>query len=429
MQSPFLFGDIMSIDNQFYDLLCEKTYWQLTYDKALSTGKYSAKCLDDIYYLIETGSYKNIASQICSNRYDFGVPEKVKIAKSESNKFRIIYKYEEFNRYLLSVLYRVTSVVFSDRISDLCFSYKTGVCTADAIREIYSKATSNRVYGVKLDIHAYFNSVSEKWLRSCIDDLIDSKSNIYQVFDKLFFDNNVIYHGEIINEFKSLIPGCALGSFFANYCLHEIDEYFKGKNITYARYSDDIILFSNKKEELQEYLKYINDRILDYGLVINENKYKYFEPNDTVEFLGLKFTNQGIDISNHAELKIKKTIKRWCKKARKEIEMNNKDFEKKIKAVISRFNWKLYKSYIIDTTKFGWAYYAFRYITNKKSLEELDIYCKDTLKFLKTGKYSKGNKYALTDEEIYEYGYVNFTDMYDLFHMDFDYYCDVVARL
>jgi len=419
----------MNIDRQFYELLCDKTYWQVTYDKAISTGKYSAKCLDNVYYLITTNKYKNIAKQICEAKYDFGIPEKIKIAKSESNKFRIIYKYEEFDRYLLSVLYRVTSVIFSDSISSLCFSYKTGVCTADAIREIYSKATSKAIYGVKLDIHAYFNSVSEKWLRTCIDDLIDKDSNIYKVFDELFFNNKVVYHGEKIEEFKSLIPGCALGSFFANYCLHEIDEYFKKQNITYARYSDDIILFDTNKNELQKHLSYINSKILEYGLVINEDKYKYFEPSDTVEFLGLKFTNQGIDISNHAELKIKKTIKRWCKKARKEIEMNNKDFDKKIRDVIKRFNWKLYKSYIVDTTKFGWAYYAFRYITNTKSLEELDIYCKDTLRFLKTGKYSKGNQYALTDNEIYEYGYVNFMDMYSLFHTDFDYYRDVVARL
>ena len=63
-------------------------------------------------------------------------------------------------------------------------------------------------------------------------------------------DNRVEFKGQIIEEWKSLIPGCAFGSFFANYCLICCDKYFYDNHIPYARYSDDIIVLANTKEEL-----------------------------------------------------------------------------------------------------------------------------------------------------------------------------------
>ena len=346
-----------------------------------------------------------------------------------SKKKQIIYCYSEIDRFVLSVLYRVTSEIFKEKISKNCFSYKQGVNTADAICAIKRKAVEGS-WGVKLDIHAYFNSVSRKHLSNCLDELFGVQDKeIRKTFNKLFMQDAVTYKGKPLEEYKSLIPGCALGSFFANYCLASIDDYFEKQNIVYARYSDDIILFADNEEKLKEYVQVILDKIAEYDLTINEDKYTYFKPGDKLEYLGLQFNNSSIDISRHAKQKMKKTFKRWCRKGRKLIEMKGADFEKIARGIIRRYNWRIYKAYIQDTSKFGWGYYAFRYLTTTASLTELDDYCKETLRALKTGKHTKGNKYALSETEITELGYVSFVEMYELFHTDFDYYCDVIARL
>lgn len=107
-------------------------------------------------------------------------------------------------------------------------------------------------YGVKLDISAYFNSVSETYLRKILDELMVGEDELKRVLHDLFFDNTVIYKGRLIQEFKSLIPGTSLSSFFANYCLKDLDNYIVNKlGITYARYSDDIIFFADTIEELK----------------------------------------------------------------------------------------------------------------------------------------------------------------------------------
>lgn len=417
-----------TLSNRFYDELCNLAYWKKSYERILQTEKYSTETIEEIFMYMTSDKYKKLAKQLAEGTYKFSVPEKVLIAKSGSQKKRVIYKYSEMDRFIMSLLYRVMCSIFADKISEKCFSYKQGTNTADAVRNI-RKGYNNGLYGVKLDIHAYFNSVKKEYLYKCIDELFPQTASVRKTISALFMDDNITYRGKAETEYKALIPGSAIGSFWANYCLRELDEHFDKNNIVYARYSDDIILFDDSEEKVRSHIAWILEKIDNYGLTINEDKYTYFKPNEPVEFLGLRFDKDTVDISNHAKMKVKKTIKRWCKKARKEMEMRGKDFTNMAKSVCNRFNWRIYKTYIQDTTKYGWAYYAFRYLNTTKSLVELDRYYKDTLRAMKTGKHNKKNMYAISEDEFHEIGYVSFYEMYKVFKQDFGYYCDIVARM
>ena len=148
-----------------------------------------------------------------------------------------------------------------------------------------------------------------------------------------------MWNNKVISEWKSLIPGCAFGSFLANFCLKACDEYFDNENVIYARYSDDIIVITDSKDKLQMYLDKIMDFLNQYGLTMNPDKYTWFKPGDSIEYLGLKLDDNGnIDISNHAKQKIKKQIHRWCRKGRMEIERDYKSFESVARRIIKQIN-------------------------------------------------------------------------------------------
>ena len=93
---------------------------------------------------------------------------------------------------------------------------------------------------------------------------------IKKSIEKLMLNDTVLWKGQEIQEWKALIPGCALGSFFANYTLKECDDYFENKNSVYARYSDDIIVLEDSKEELQKAVEAYTKRDRRYGLVKEE---------------------------------------------------------------------------------------------------------------------------------------------------------------
>ncbi len=188
--------------------------------------------------------------------------------------------------------------------------YKKGVKTLTAIEYLLSDKDIFNKYGVKLDISAYFNSVSETYLRKILDELMVGEDELKRVLHDLFFDNTVIYKGRLIQEFKSLIPGTSLSSFFANYCLKDLDNYIVNKlGITYARYSDDIIFFADTIEELKVGLQKVSEKLAELGLKINENKYEWFKPGDEITYLGLKIQGDKIDISKNSAKKIQEKDK------------------------------------------------------------------------------------------------------------------------
>jgi len=416
------------LEKVIYDELLNKEYWDLAYER-LVNKPFSNVLFDNLFVLKENPiEREHIAKQLVKGKYSWSVPEKLELAKSGTTKKRIVYMYSEVDRYILGVLYRALSNIFKDKVAENCYSYKRGVNTAQAIREI-SKTDYLQQYGLKLDIHSYFNSVKREHLNNCLTELFGVTTGIRKTMDALFNCDTVLYKGKEIEEYKALIPGCALGSFFANYCLRDVDYHFKEKGITYARYSDDIIFFADTEEEIELNLKYLLDKIKEYGLEVNEKKYTHFSPNEEITYLGLALSSDGIDISNHAKEKIKKTIKRWIRKGRREIELDGESFEKVAKKIIQRFNYRLYKCFIEDARKFGWGYYAFRYITTADSIIEIDYYLKDRLRYLKTGKNNKANHKALSDDELHKLGLVSTYEMYKLFKYDFEYYCEVVSLI
>lgn len=404
-----------------------KSFWDDTYNKMI-TKHYIKRDESDLLWKIKEIYRSQIIDDILCGEYEWSIPKKVKIAKANNKKKRVVYIYELKDRYILGVLYRAISYCYSDEISDLCFSYKKTVSTNDAILYLNKakKENKNLKYGVKIDIHSYFNSVSEDRVKEMINKLFSGGLKL--TFEKLMLNNKVEYKSNIINEWKSLIPGCAIGSFFANYCLKDLDDKFTDK--TYARYSDDIIVLEETREELKRDLDIIKSYIKQFGLEINPDKYTWFEPGDNVEYLGLKILgNNKIDISDHAKQKIKKQIHRWCRKGRMEIERDGKPFNTVAKKIIRRINNKNMFCVIDNNTTFGWCHYSFRYINTIESLIEIDFYTKDTIRAMKTGKHNKANIKALTDNDLKKLGFVSLVDMYKLYKEDFDYYMEIVELM
>jgi hypothetical protein len=164
----------------------------------------------------------------------------------------------------------------------------------------------------------------------------------------------------------------------------------------------------------------------ELGLKINNSKYEWFNPGDEITYLGLKLSGDIVDISKHSAVKFKKKIKHACKIGRQSIELDKKDAFKVASKIIKRFNHRVYKCYIQDASKFGWAYYAFRYINTVETIRQLDFYLKDRIRQMITGKNNSANIKKVPNDKLAELGYISLCEMYIKFKKDFDMYCDSV---
>lgn len=373
------------------------------------------------------------------------------------------------DRFVLGVLYRVFSYCYNDELSAACFSYRKDIGTIDALhyikeqRDKTSEITQNKpeyYIGLKLDIHAYFNSVNREKLHQDVDELFDRQQNINSMgsevntdrdiklqgikisIEAMLFNDIVNYNGQLIQEYKSLVPGSPFGSFLANWVLRELDLCFIDK--TYARYSDDIIIIENSKDKIDKDLEIILKYIGDIGLTINPEKYQWFNCNYDIEFLGLKLCSNGdIDISDHAKHKIKKQIHRWTLKGRVEIEkrtkennkntsrldkkdIESKEFRRVAIKILRRINNKNFFCAVGSSNQFGWGLYSYPKITTTKTLYELDMYTKECIRSMRTGKHNRSNINAVSDAELKSMGYLSLVQMFNLYRTDRDYFNEVL---
>lgn len=400
-------------------------YWDLAAERLLLKPRLNLEDKLIIEQLVK--NHDVLVAQIMNGTYIWSVANKICINKSGTTKKRVVYLYSIQDRLVLGVLYRALSDCSGYTRYSNCYSYKKGISTVGAVK-VLKKSLSDNPYGVKLDISAYFNSVSKGRLQEMLDELFTGP--VKDTLERLYLDDIVMYKGKMLTEYKALIPGTAIASFFANYCLINCDKYFYDNHIPYARYSDDIIVLGKSQEELQGYLDIISEYLAKYDLKVNPKKYVWFTPEDTYfNFLGLKFDKQTIDIADHSKHKIKKQIHRWCRKGRIEMEKYHEPFEKVARQIIRRLNYKNFKCYIENENTFGWCHYAFRYINTVETLKEIDFYTRDTLRAMKTGKHNFGNIKAISDDEFKELGWISLVDLYNLYHSDFDYYLEVIDLL
>ena len=414
------------------DYLEQDIYWEETYKRMCTKDNFKEEQVQELV-MLHLHDFKSEAIKLIkAGQYEWSIPEKHLLNKLGTSKKRVVYINSMRDRYLLGVLYRVCSEMFKSEISESCFSYKRGVRTLNAVEYLLLDESLFNKHGVKLDISSYFNSVGKEYLGHVIDELFSNDEVAYKLMNDFFMTDRCRYNGEIIEEYKGLVPGCALSSFFANYCLKDLDKHISDElGITYARYSDDIVMFDNSREKLEECLEVIKDKLKECELEINERKYEWFEPGDNIGFLGLRVfkdinNNTRIDINKNSFEKMKKKIKKSANYCRKQVELNNKDPYSMARSMFKKYNHRVFKCFIEDKSKYGWAYYAFRYINTIESIQQIDYYLKDRVRQMITGKNNSANIRKVPDEKLVELGYVSLVDMYNLFIDDFDVYCEEV---
>ena len=330
--------------------------------------------------------YIDIANKIIDNTYSFSIPRKTLIGKMGKKKKRVVYIYEETENYilkLLSYLLYKYDYMFSPNL----YSFRKNNGVKNAIYTITKTRKISKMYGYKVDIKNYFNSIPvEKLLLNLKNDLNDDR--LYNLFEKLLLNKKVKYGNGIIEEDKGIMAGVPISSFLANYYLKNIDEYFYNNNILYARYADDIIIFGKTEEEVKKYQQILKEFLKFKNLNINEEKEFFYNPGEKFEFLGFSIENGVIDISTNSFKKIKGKIKRTSRGLRRWMIRKNASFEVTLKAMNRKFNKKFFGKNENDLT---WKYWFFPIINTDVTLKKIDLYMQEEQRYIITGKHNKRN--------------------------------------
>jgi len=139
---------------------------------------------------------------------------------------------------------------FYDEVFDRNLIYDSYACriskgTHKAVLRSFHFAKSSR-YFLKMDVRKYFDSIDHATLKTLLSILIKDKA-VMDIFS-IIVDSDNAHNG------KGIPIGNLTSQFFANYYLSAFDHHFKEKRHVkkYIRYMDDILIFSDNKEELKD---------------------------------------------------------------------------------------------------------------------------------------------------------------------------------
>lgn len=370
-----------------------------------SMTKYEIKELEEY---VSKKKYMDIAKKIVQGNYQFSIPEKHLINKINKSKKRVIYTFNYDENMILKVISYLFSKKYDKKYSDNCYSFRKKYTVKNAIKKLTTTKNINQLYGYKVDIENYFNSIDVDILMEKFKLFIDDDDKLYTFIQNILKDDEALYNNQILHENKGIMAGVPISSFLANIYIQEVDEYFKNKNILYARYSDDIIFFTDEAN-LEKCVQNLNDMLKKNKLTLNNDKIQYIKPNDKWEFLGFSYKDGVIDLSDIAKKKIKGKMKRSSKKLRRWMIKKDANYQRAIKAVIKKFNKKFYEGK--NRNDLTWSLWYFPIINTSEGLHEIDLYMQDCLRYIKTGKYNKKN-YNLKYDELRKLGYKPLVSQY-----------------
>ncbi len=345
--------------------------------------------------------YEAVCAGILDGTYSFSTPKKHLISKGHSKKKRAVYTFSNDEmlvlKYISYLLYE-----YDDLFSPNLYSFRNSRGVKNAIRNISNIKTIHKMYGYKVDISNYFNSID-------IDILLDNlKTDIkdemlFSLFESILKNDSVIYNDEIIHEKKGVMAGTPISAFLANYYIKEIDEFFWNQKLVYCRYADDIILFCQNKDELISFKQKLLAYFDKYNLSINSDKEYFFEPDDKWEFLGFSFYENKIDLSDNTIRKIKGKIRRSARGIRRWMIKKDASYQVALKAMNRKYNRKFFGKQ--DKEELSWKYWFFPTINTSDSLKIIDNYMQEQERYLVTGKHNKRNYKIVPYELLKECNY------------------------
>lgn len=344
---------------------------------------------------------------------NFPIPVKKELQKYKTSKKRLVYFYPEpYNTYLKMINWLLQSD--SDYASKFCinsYAYQKNKSVNIGIKSLQKEILAKKKkFFIKSDFSDYFNSIDVNILKNKMTSFFKKEDQDLVNFLLGLLNREEVYVNKEIKLIKNkgVMAGTPISGYLANIYMNEVDWEIYKKHIYYIRYADDIFIMTNKP---QEDLKFFENQISSLNITLNPNKTNSGKIEDGFTVLGFYFKDNLIDVDEFKVQKMMSRIRRrsrWFKRWEKSNKVKN---EVMVKTFIKGMNVKLYSG--DDEDKLNWSRWYFANINTTKSLEKIDVYMVQYIRYLISGKHLGYKKHAeVSYEYIKKLGYKSLVNSY-----------------
>lgn len=232
--------------------------------------------------------------------YNFSPLRGRAIPKSNSEKYRIIAVPTVKDRLLQRALVSIIEENLDDRKLYNSISY--GFLKSRQDREKGVHAARDRAIALrnaapwvfKADIQSFFDEIDRerlfeifkrKFRNRCFDGLIRSAIACELHRGSTTFRKALATTS--IKPGRGIRQGMPISPLFANLYLMDFDLYLERKKIKAVRYADDLVVFAETEKDIQRLRQACEKQMKKLGLEFSPNKTKIYNPEESVEFLGV----------------------------------------------------------------------------------------------------------------------------------------------
>ena len=372
------------------DLLDDKNVWEQYYKYKCSLLK-ASNFTEELRDYIDDEKYKTVVDAI-RKKETFPLPKKAVISKMSTQKKRTVYSYPNNENIVFKLMTNLILRRYDKIFSRGLYSFRPNKNATSAVKYLKSHPDIDNLYSYKVDVSNYFNSISIDKMTPILQNTLENDTELFHFLSALLSESCVMDKGKIIKENKGIMAGTPQACFYANLYLMDMDRYFEERNILYIRYSDDIIVFADTREKVKEYAEIIKMFLKERGLSVNSAKEHFSTPEEGWTFLGFSYCKGKVDIAPSSVKKIKAKMRRKSRALKRWYEREGKCCEQAARAFIRIFNRKLFGSVSneSDDNDLTWSYWYFPVINTTESLNVIDSYAQDCVRYLMSGKRNKG---------------------------------------
>ena len=383
------------------NILAEEQVWIDFYEQKVDPDYFRVSDAQELFQFIRSKRYMPVVDKMLSGE-GLSIPQKKRIAKSDTSKKRIVYSLPEDEAMVLKLLTWLMIRKYDSYFSNYLYSFRPAYGAKDALKKLTKNSDISSCYSYKLDVSNYFNSIDNALLLPALKQLFSDDVPLYGFIESQLSDPRAFDNGNVVTEPKGVMAGMPYAGFLANIFLTPLDrEFEKIPDILYCRYSDDIIIFAKEKETLDSAKVRLHEYLHQYHLGINSDKEVETTPGQPWTFLGFECNGKQIDVSKISVQKLKAKMRRKARALEKWRRVKGKDGWMAAKAFIKHFNRKLYTSE--SNSEVNWSWWYFPVITTDRSLKEIDAYMQDCVRYIATGKRTK-SRYNFTYDQMKELG-------------------------
>ena len=368
------------------DRLSRREYWEKFYEYKISLACPKAFA-GELRTFIDGEGYLPVCSRMEAGE-PFPLPRKSVISKLDGRKKRTVYTYPAAENMVLKLLTWLLLRRYDGCFEDNLYSFRPGRTAKDAVRALRAVPGLREMWAYKADVSNYFNSIPVERLLPALRGALEDDPRLLAFLSGLLLEPRVLSGAETVTEPKGIMAGTPLSAFYANLYLRELDRHFAETGVPYARYSDDIILFAPDRAGAEALAGEVRAILGERGLTLNPDKEDFFSPEEGWIFLGFRCRGGAVDIAPASVTKIKAKMRRKARALMRWRDRNGYGGEKAAAAFIRVFNRKLLEN--PADNELSWKSWFFPLLTTPDSLRVIDRYAQDCLRFLISGKRTKG---------------------------------------